>query len=74
MNQHLRASLMTIVLLSLIVAVATFFHVMSMLISADMIPVIIAVVGIGVCIFLIYMMFLHRIRYEDQVKSMVDRK
>ena len=65
---------MTVCLLALVTVVAVFFRVMASLVSADMIPIMVAVVGIGVCIYLIYMMFLTQIRYEDRVKGLVDKK
>jgi uncharacterized membrane-anchored protein len=74
MHQHLRASLMTLCLLALVTAVAVFFRVMASLVSAEMIPIIVAVLGIGVCIYLIYMMFLTQIRYEDRLTRLVDKK
>jgi hypothetical protein len=74
MNQHLRAVAMTAGMMSIVVAVTAFFHFLSTVVTADMVPMIVICLGITSCIFLIYTLFLAQIRYEDSLKSMVDKK
>jgi len=74
MNQHLRAGAMTAGMMAIVLATTAFFHFLSTVITADMVPVIITVLGITICIFGIYYVFLSQIRYEDTLKRMVDKK
>jgi hypothetical protein len=74
MNQHLRAVAMTAGMMAIVVAVTAFFHFLSTVVTADMVPVIVIGLGITSCIFLIYTVFLAQIRYEDSLKSLVDKK
>jgi uncharacterized membrane protein YidH (DUF202 family) len=74
MNQHLRAGAMTAGMMAIVLATTAFFHFLSTVITADMVPMIITVLGITICIFGIYHVFLAQIRYEDTLKRMVDKK
>ena len=74
MNQHLRAVAMTAGMMAIVVAVTAFFQFLSTVVTADMVPMIIMGLGITVCVFGIYSVFLAQIRYEDTLKRMVDKK
>jgi uncharacterized membrane protein YidH (DUF202 family) len=74
MNQHLRAVAMTAGMMAIVVAVTAFFQFLSTVVTADMVPMIIMGLGITVCVFGIYNVFLAQIRYEDTLKRMVDKK
>jgi uncharacterized membrane protein YidH (DUF202 family) len=74
MNQHLRALAMTAGMMAIVLVITAFFHFLSTAITADMVPMIIMVLGITICIFGIYHVFLAQIRYEDTLKRMVDKK
>ena len=74
MNQHLRAIAMTAVMMAIVVAVTAFFHFLSTVVTADMVPMIVICLGITACVFCIYNVFLAQIRYEDTLKRMVDKK
>ena len=74
MNQHLRAGAMTAGIMAVCVATSAFLHLVSTYVTADIMPTIVITLGTGVCIFVIYSIFLARIRYEDAIKSSVDQK
>jgi uncharacterized membrane protein YidH (DUF202 family) len=74
MNQHLRAVAMTVGMMAIVVAVTAFFQFLSTVVTTDMVPVIIMVLGTTICVFGIYNVFLAQIRYEDTLKRMVDKK
>jgi hypothetical protein len=74
MNQHLRATAMTAGMMAIVVATTAFFHFLSTVVTADMVPTIVIGLGITSCVFLIYTVFLAQIRYEDSLKRMVDKK
>jgi hypothetical protein len=74
MNQHLRAVAMTAGMMAIVVAVTAFFHFLSTVVTANMVPMIVIGLGITSCVFLIYTVFLAQIRYEDSLKRMVDKK
>jgi hypothetical protein len=74
MNQHLRAGAMTAGMMIIVLATTAFFHFLSTVVTANMVPMIVIGVGITACIFCIYTVFLAQIRYEDTLKRMVDRK
>jgi hypothetical protein len=74
MNQYLRAGAMTAGMMAIVVAVTAFFHFLSTVVTADMVPMIVIGLGITACVFCIYNVFLAQIRYEDTLKRMVDRK
>jgi uncharacterized membrane protein YidH (DUF202 family) len=74
MNQHLRAVAMTAGMMAIVLVTTAFFHFLSTVITAAMVPMIIMVLGITICIFGIYHVFLAQIRYEDTLKRMVDKK
>jgi hypothetical protein len=74
MNQYLRAGLLTAGMIAMVVAVTGFFHFLSTVVTADMVPTIVIVLGITACVFGIYNVFLAQIRYEDTLKRMVDKK
>ena len=65
---------MTAGMLTICVAVTAFFHFLASYLTASMIPTIVMVLGITACIYCIYTVFLAQIRYEDKLKSMVDKK
>jgi xanthine/uracil permease len=73
MNQYLRAGAMTAGMMAIVVAVTGFFHWLSRVVTPDMVPMIVICLGITSCIFLIYMMFLAQIRYEDEVKKIAKK-
>jgi hypothetical protein len=74
MNQHLRAVAMTAGMMAIVVAVTAFFHFLSTVVTANMVPMIVIGLGITSCVFLIYTVFLAQIQYEDSLKRMVDKK
>jgi NAD/NADP transhydrogenase alpha subunit len=74
MNQHLRAVAMTAGMMAIVLATTAFFHFLSTVVTADMVPTIVIGVGITACVFCIYNVFLAQIRYEDTLKRMVDKK
>ena len=65
---------MTAGMMAIVVAVTAFFHFLSTVVTADMVPMIVIGLGITICIVGIYSVFLAQIRYEDTLKSMVDKK
>ena len=74
MNQHLRAVAMTAGMMAIVVAVTAFFHFLSTVVTANMVPWIIVVLGMTACVVCIYMTFLSQIRFEDSLKPTVDKK
>jgi hypothetical protein len=74
MSQYLRAGLLTVGMIAMVVAVTGFFHFLSRVVTPDMVPLIVIVLGITACVFGIYNVFLAQIRYEDTLKRMVDKK
>ena len=74
MNQHLRAVAMTAGMMAIVVAVTAFFHFLSTVVTANIVPMIVIGLGITSCVFLIYTVFLAQIQYEDSLKRMVDKK
>jgi predicted RND superfamily exporter protein len=73
MNQYLRAGALTAGMMAIIIAVTGFFHWLSRVVTPDMAPMIVICLGITSCIFLIYMMFLAQIRYQDEVKKIAKK-
>ena len=65
---------MTAGMMAIVVAVTAFFHFLSTVVTANMVPMIVIGLGITSCVFLIYTVFLAQIRYEDSLKRMVDKK
>ena len=65
---------MTAGMMAIVVAVTAFFHFLSTVVTADMVPVIVICLGITACVFGIYSVFLAQIRYEDTLKRVVDKK
>jgi membrane protein YdbS with pleckstrin-like domain len=74
MNQYLKAGLMTATMTAICVAVAVFFQFLSTYVTTDIMPKILVALGISVCVFCIYSVFLAQVRYEDTVKRLVDKK
>lgn len=74
MNQKVRAGLMTLGMISICVTVAVFFQLLGQYVTKEMVPFIVAGLGISACIYMIYNVFLAQIRYEDTLKNMVDKK
>ena len=74
MSQHLRAALMTLGMIGIMISTIVILQVLARFVTVEMLPIILACIGVGICIFLIYMMFLDRVRYEDQIKKLVDKK
>ena len=74
MNQHLRAGLLTAGMIAIVLVTTAFFYFLSTVVTANMVPTIVIGLGITSCIYLIYTVFLGQIRYEDSLKSMVDKK
>ena len=73
MNQHLRAVAMTAGMIAIVLATTAFFYFLSTVVTANMVPMIVIGLGITSCIFLIYMMFLAQIRYQDEVKKIAKK-
>ncbi len=65
---------MTAGMMAIVVAVTAFFHFLSTVVTANMVPMIVIGLGITSCVFLIYTVFLAQIQYEDSLKRMVDKK
>jgi len=65
---------MTAGMIAIVLATTAFFYFLSTVVTANMIPMIIIVLGITACIVCIYHFFLAQIRFEDKLKSMVDKK
>jgi hypothetical protein len=74
MNQYLRAVAMTAGMMAMVLATTAFFYFLSTVVTSDTVLAIVIGVGITSCIFLIYLVFLAQIRYEDSLKHMVDKK
>jgi protein-S-isoprenylcysteine O-methyltransferase Ste14 len=74
MNQHLRAGALTAGMIVIVLATTAFFYFLSTVITANMVPWIIVVLGITACVICIYHVFLAQIRFEDKLKSLVDKK
>ena len=65
---------MTLGMIGIIVSSIVVIQILKLFVTVEMVPMILACIGIGICIMLIYMMFLDRVRYEDQIKKLVDKK
>ena len=74
MNQHLRAGALTAGMMAVVLATTAFFHFLSTVVTADMVPTIVIAMGITACVFGIYTLFLSQIRHKDSLKHTVDKK
>ena len=74
MNQHLRAGLLTAGMIAIVLATTAFFYFLSTVVTANMVPWIIVVLGMTACVAGIYITFLSQIRFEDTLKRTVDKK
>jgi hypothetical protein len=74
MNQKLRAMGVVLTMLAISVSSILLLKLAFTYITPEIAPFVIGAIGIGICLYILYSIALAQIRYEDKLKSMVDKK
>lgn len=74
MNSKLKAGLLTAGFGAICITVGLGIQYVARFLTPEQFVIGLAVAGISLCFYTMYTVLLARIQYEDQLKSMVDRK
>jgi hypothetical protein len=74
MNQKLRAAGIVAGMLAIGASAVLLLKLVFTYLTPEAVPFVIGAITFGVCVYVLYSIALAQIRYEDKLKSMVDRK